>query len=390
VPTYIRAPTGQEAASLLGLSATVGGGSSVPAGTLSLPVVTSAGWAAGPLWLLDGPTSEVVQVTGAPDATHLTLAAPGTALAHAPGVSASQTGAGGSLAEVILRASAWIENYCQQGTSADRSLVALGRTEKWGMPGRRALLDVDGALVMRPGHFPVQSVASLSIMLPSGVIQGVDVSLAQITGEGRLIEAPLVFTGGAPVAILPTALSRAGRQWVIVTFFPGAQAAAFRHGDSAGRPFMRAIRAFVPNTFRFLAQGENGYVGGCFMGCSPDHPAAAQAARGRAGPSRKVFPVLVGSDTPYEFPAGSENPRALAVGSVKYTGGFVAGAVPYDVQQACIWMVSELLSARRNPSGVATVKQGTSELVARPWRDVTGDSILLVQAKAALSAWRSW
>ena len=76
--------------------------------------------------------------------------------------------------------------------------------------------------------------------------------------------------------------------------------------------------------------------------------------------------------------------------SVTYTGGFAAGAVPYDMQQACIWMVSELLSARRNPSGAATVKQGTNELVARPWRDTTGDSILLVQAKAALAAWRSW
>jgi hypothetical protein len=28
--------------------------------------------------------------------------------------------------------------------------------------------------------------------------------------------------------------------------------------------------------------------------------------------------------------------------------------------------------------------------VARPWRDTTGDSILLVQAKAALAPWRSW
>ena len=89
-------------------------------------------------------------------------------MAHAPGVSASQAGAGGSLAEVILRASAWIENYCQQGTTADHSLFALSRTEKWGMPGRRALLDVDGTLVMRPGHFPVQSVASLAVQLPSG------------------------------------------------------------------------------------------------------------------------------------------------------------------------------------------------------------------------------
>jgi hypothetical protein len=290
VPAYLRAPTGQEAASLLGLNTTIGGGSSVPVGTLSLPVVASAGWAAGPLWLLDGPSSEVVQVTGAADATHLTLAAPGTVNAHAPGVSASQAGAGGSLAEVVLRASAWIENYCQQGTTGDHSLFALNRTEKWGMPGRRALLDVDGTLVMRPGHFPVQSVASVAVQLPSGASQNLDLSLAQITGEGRLIEAPLVFTGAAPFAVIPTALTRAGRQWVIVT----------------------------------------------------------------------------------------------------YTGGFVAGAVPYDVQQACIWMASELLSARRNPSGAATVKQGTSELVARPWRDTTGDSILLVQAKAALAPWRSW
>jgi hypothetical protein len=290
VPTYLRAPTGQESASLLGLNTAIGGGSSVPAGMLSLPVVSSAGWSAGPLWMLDGPLSEVVQVTGAADATHLTLAASGTTQTHAPGVSASQAGAGGSLAEVILQASAWIENYCQQGTSADHSLFALSRTEKWGMPRRRALLDVDGTLVLRPGHFPVQLVASLAGQLPSGATQNLDLSLAQITGEGRLIEAPLVITGAAPFAVIPTALTRAGRQWVSVT----------------------------------------------------------------------------------------------------YTGGFAVGAVPYDMQQACIWMVSELLSARRNPSGAATVKQGTNELVARPWRDTTGDSILLVQAKAALAAWRSW
>jgi hypothetical protein len=55
------------------------------------------------------------------------------------------------------------------------------------------------------------------------------------------------------------------------------------------------------------------------MGCSPDHPAVAgQVARGWAGPSRQVVPVLVGSDTSDEFPAGSENPPALGVGSVKH------------------------------------------------------------------------
>src|SRR5581483_8643299 len=164
VPEYLRAATNVETVSLLGLSTTVGGASSVAAGTVNLPVAASAGWVAGPLWLLDGPYSEMVQVTGSADGTHLSLAAPGTVFAHAPGVSASQAGSGGALAEALLRASAWIENYCRQGASAgDRSLFAMSRVERWGMPSSRAWLDRDDILCLRPGHFPVQSVASLSL-----------------------------------------------------------------------------------------------------------------------------------------------------------------------------------------------------------------------------------
>ncbi|MGE5335290.1 MAG: hypothetical protein ACM3N4_11360, partial [Nitrososphaerota archaeon] len=143
VPGYLRAAANQETASLLGLNTTLGGATTLAAGAVSLPVTASAGWAAGPLWLLDGPYSEVVQVTGSADSTHLTLAAPGTLWPHAPGVSASQAGASGSLAEAILRASAWMEGYCQQGTSPDRSLYAISRTEQWGMPGTRAWIDRD-------------------------------------------------------------------------------------------------------------------------------------------------------------------------------------------------------------------------------------------------------
>ena len=143
VPVYLRAATNQETVSLLGLNATLVGAASLAAGAVSLTVSSSAGWVAGPLWLLDGPWSEVAQVTGSVDATHLTLAAPGTRWPYAPGISLSQAGATGSLAEVILRASAWIEGYCQQGTATDRSLYALSRTEQWDMPGARAWLDRD-------------------------------------------------------------------------------------------------------------------------------------------------------------------------------------------------------------------------------------------------------
>jgi hypothetical protein len=255
-------------------------------------VASATGWVAGPLWILDGPYCEVAQVTGSPDGTHLTLAAPGTAFDHAAGVSASQAGAGGSLAEALLRAGAWIENYCRQGSpGGDRSLYAVSRAERWGMPGSRAWLDNGDVLSVRPGHFPVRSVEALSVTLADGTVVTLDVSQAQIVASARLIELPVALAGGAyPTVPDGPLLSRARRQWVGVT----------------------------------------------------------------------------------------------------YTGGIPVGTMaPYDVQQACVWVASELLSQRRNPWGAARVQQGKFELEARLRGDASADSILIVQAKAALEPYRA-
>jgi hypothetical protein len=131
VLAYLRAAANLETASPLGLNTALGGSSTLTAGATSLLVASSTGWASAPAWLLDGPYSETCQVTTAPDGTHLTLAAPGTRFAHAPGVSVSQAGTSGSLAEAILRASAWIEGYCGQGSGAtDRSLFAVPRGDE--------------------------------------------------------------------------------------------------------------------------------------------------------------------------------------------------------------------------------------------------------------------
>jgi hypothetical protein len=222
------------------------------------------------------------RVTGSADSTHLTLAAPGTRFAHAPGVSVSQAGAAGSLAELLLRASAWIEGYCRQGALAtDRSLFALSRGERWELPGTRALLDRDAALTVRPGHFPVQSVASLAIELGQGQSLALDVSQVELPADGRLIEAPYLLAtppvqGQSPL-LETLGLSRARRQWVTLT----------------------------------------------------------------------------------------------------YAGGIPIGGVPYDLQQAYIWVASDLLAVRRNPSGAALVRQGKFELQARPRADTSGESILL-------------
>ncbi|WIG60009.1 MAG: hypothetical protein OJF49_002757 [Ktedonobacterales bacterium] len=292
VPAFLRAAVNLETASLLGLNTTVGVGG-VAAGATSLPVVASTGWAVGPLWLLDGPYAEMAQVTGSVDGTHLTLAAPGTQFAHGAGVSASQAGTGGALAEVLLRASAWIENYCQQGTSAiDRSLYAVSRSERWGMPDMRANLDRDGVLVVRPGHFPVQSVTALAIDLGQGQTLSFDATQVQLASNGRVIELPyLLSTAPNPGQVLGcpgVGLSRVRRQWVTLT----------------------------------------------------------------------------------------------------YTGGLTPGALPYDVRQACIWVASELLAERRNPTGAAAVRQGKFELQARLRGDASPDSLLLAQAKAALEPYR--
>jgi hypothetical protein len=168
----------------------------------------------------------MAQVTGAPDGTHLTLAVPGTALAHAPGISASQAGTAGALAEAILRACGWMEGYCHQGSAAgDRSLYALSRTERWGMPEIRAWLDGDDVLVVRPGHFPVQSVATLAAALTDGTVVNLDVTQAQLVASGRLIKLPVLIAGGSlavqGLAASGPLLSRSRRQWVTVTYTGG-------------------------------------------------------------------------------------------------------------------------------------------------------------------------
>ena len=294
VPAFQRAPHGQEIASLLGMNTTLGGSSSQPVGTTSLVVTASTGWAAGPAWLLDGPISEIVTVTGSADGTHVTLAAPGTAFAHNAGVSISQAGTAGSLAEVILRASSWIENYCHQGAAGgDRSLFALARTERWAMPSMRAQIDRDNVIVVMPGHWPVQSVTALSVEFGQGQTLALDVSQVEQQVTGRLVEVPYLLLGGPTVGqqlMLETrGLSRSQRQWAVLT----------------------------------------------------------------------------------------------------YTGGITAGNVPWDIQQAAVYITSELLSQRINPTGAAEFDLGKAKTTQRQRGDLVGDSILLLRAHDLLEYYRA-
>jgi len=286
---YQQAPHGQETATLLGLNTTTGGGATQAAGTTSLVVASSASWAAGACWILDGPISEVVTVTGSADGTHLTLAAPGTVFAHAAGVSVSQAGTAGSLAATILRASAAMENYCQQGSAGgDRSLFALARSERWAMPSQRAYLDRDAVLAIMPGHFPVQSVTSIAIELGQGQSLTLDATQIELPDMARVVELPYLVQGAVSVGmqmfLALQGISRSRRQWATIT----------------------------------------------------------------------------------------------------YTGGISSAPVPYDLQQAAVWIVSDFLSQRQNPTGAADISLGKRRLVQRQRGDLVGDSILLLRAHDAL------
>jgi hypothetical protein len=88
----------------------------------------------------------------------------------------------------------------------------------------------------------------------------------------------------------------------------------------------------------------------------------------------------------------SRSRRQWAV--VTYTGGisYASGgmeAVPWDVQQACQWVVSDMLSQQFNPTGAAELVLGKVNRVQRQRGDEVGDSIHLLRAHDLLEPYRA-
>lgn len=82
----------------------------------------------------------------------------------------------------------------------------------------------------------------------------------------------------------------------------------------------------------------------------------------------------------------SRSHRQWAV--LSYTGG-IGPSVPYDVQQAAIWLTSEILGQRGNPMGAAEIALGRMTRIHRQRGDVKADSILVIRAYEALQPYRA-
>jgi hypothetical protein len=238
VPAFLRGAMGVETASLLGGNSTLATG--VGAGATSLTVIDGTNFVSGPCWILDGAASELVSIS-AVAGTSLTLSgSTPTAAAHGAGACVVTTGTSGSLAEVLVRASAWVEGYCGQGrpgNASDPGLFATNRTEHHRLPGTRATLGPEGALTVWPLHFPVQSVTALALDWGQGQTWTLNTATIILTTSARSFDVPppmpvlattgvLVGPGGLPGAWTDLTLNRAGPVWLDLTYQGGLVAGA--------------------------------------------------------------------------------------------------------------------------------------------------------------------
>ncbi len=200
-----------ETASLTGGNTTLS--AAIAAGATTLPIASTAGFPVSgsfTLYLLDGMLSERVSASISGGAL---LAPGGVASAHAAGISLSSAGTGGCLADVLIRASRAIENYCRQGPAggADRMLYAISRSETATGPSLRCAIDPDWQLIIRPWRWPIQtlSAATLQWGSTSGDALALAASAAIITTAARRVVVPLAQAISAtPATLGGCALSR--------------------------------------------------------------------------------------------------------------------------------------------------------------------------------------
>jgi hypothetical protein len=208
----------------------------VLAGATALTVQSAVGYGGGvgfqagfPVYILDGPNTEVVQVLSVSGVT-LTLGAnetntgtTGCAFPHAAGVSVSSGGPLGALGDTLLAASSWAEEFCQQGSPTDRGFFSTSRTEKLPMPSTRAYVDRDFGLVLRPHWYPVTAVTAISIEFSPGTGTTFDPTQAEFDTSGLYVKVPQLtpVSGGYPTLGGFTFYNRGATMWASLTYTAG-------------------------------------------------------------------------------------------------------------------------------------------------------------------------
>lgn len=108
----------------------------------------------------------------------------------------------------------------------------MSRTERYRLPGPHAVIDPSGMLTLAPLHFPVQSIASLTLDWGNGQTWALDATQIELPENARCVNlpAPLPVTGTTGMlGMLPrgwstVAMQRAGPLWVLATYTGGLTA----------------------------------------------------------------------------------------------------------------------------------------------------------------------
>lgn len=244
----------QDTASLVGGNTTLSVGCAQ--GATSLTVGSVANFASSgsfPAFILDGASSEVV--TASVSGASLSVPA-GTLAAHGAGASVSSAGTAGCLADLIATASAMVETKCKQGAAGlDRSLWQQSRVEKLSGPTLRAAFDVDHSLVLRPFHFPVASVTSISVQMGAAISANLDTTYLFIPDGAKTLVIPWAQVLGTPPL---------GVSWIGGGPFPrnyGDAEQAFGYYDSDKKRVDMLAQAEKNAAFAYQAKQE-GYKRG--------------------------------------------------------------------------------------------------------------------------------
>lgn len=221
---YARSPSGLEYNSLVANMTRLASATAIGATTLQIlaPGLSTTLNLYDRVTIFDSASSETVSVTVSTDTTGVqTIQCTPTQFAHAAGTPLCSDGILGSLADTIFSASQYLETICKQSL-----FLTTYTNELLAMPTMRGSIDNHYALHFRPRHWPIQSLASLSITtVPSNTInydptQVIIDSDKQICSMPNMQPLPLAGSGQAPYPIWNT-VSRYQQAQLAITYTAG-------------------------------------------------------------------------------------------------------------------------------------------------------------------------
>src|SRR6185437_9499938 len=380
-----------ETNSLIGGNATLH--ASYPAGSTSLvvdPVALAqtyaiSGFGSGAVSvqarILDGLQCEQVTITNVNTGTStLTLASPGTQVAHAAGTNIASAGTAGSLAKALVDASRKAETFCRQGPAGVTGITGGNATARTG------------------GPYSIGAV-SATVQSSAGLVAG-----AALVIDGPSSERVTLITAtGSAITLASPGFANTHSSGATVVMAAGGDRNlyALPRTETYSLTSMTAHvdndRTLVVNPYHFPVTSVQAmtlqfgtYAGNALSGTGLVFP----------NDGRQIMLPYVSwgsSATPSAFypPAYLRDPNVWL--QLSYTAGPIPLAfsgtpqlllVPDDIKRGVYLYAQNYLGYRQNPLGAANIHQGDTSREYRLRGDKSSKSLLVMEAEEALQPYK--